>query len=1080
MPFASILPDWEEYLEFKPITPGNLGETLDLAKLIPSDDTGVTNIPQGIPTEICQAYIEIDDTGIAFFGAISCNPPDAGNVPIIYLDKIGLDAKYTFGGGGGKGSFDLSFEMEALIQPNAGSQFQTPSVMKGAIKYNSGEWHLNASLQDLYASTLYSFFDNDSRDSVMTFLERLEIKTLALEYNYIPAPGGAAKDFLFTGVILLGKLELDLKFTHDGKGWKFNAALGADSTETTNIGDIVTSITGSTEDLPDFVTNIEVGKPNTADDLVSINCEKITDELLFFAASVHIGPLEFTFAQYRGVKWPANVASKKAIKVSVKQLPEIDIPIIGNLTQPFDEMFYMWVQDRSGRNDAKAAPGLTRAEVKSINDQVTDKLMFKETSKTPADTDVVIEAGSHFVLVLKGEKDDPKVIIDYVFGKPTSKSPEPALLSGPEGESNVTASDSPKDTTAHLQSARARDSNSTSSGSSMAAYKKSIGPLSISNIGFKYKDGSLSVLLDATFVLGPIGFTLLGFSIGINLSGGFTLQKLPAHLDVSLSGLSVEFDRPPIAISGLYEYVKTEKLEYYAGGVIVAFAPYLFEAAGFYGITPDPNSYKTVFIFGKLEGPLVTLEFAEISGITGGFGYNTDLKFPSIAQVTEFPFLAMKVPDKPMDTLIQLTKPGGWFNPRNESFWVAAGLKVSAFQTLAIDAVVVVEWNPYVNLGIFGVAVANLPVGDTSGTKFAHVELGISATVDFHAGVMKFEAQLSPNSYILSPNCHLTGGFALYYWFKGSDPQLEGDWVFTIGGYHQAFQPPSQYPNPPRLAISWSLDDSLSITGQAYFAITPKVCMGGGRLHAALSLGPLYAFFDAYADFLINYKPFHFMAEGGVSVGVRFTLDLWIVTIHISVEIGAQLLLVGPPMSGTVHVDFWVFGFDIHFGPGAPPITPVDLETFYKLVLTSGTAALSAANMLTSSEDEKEKDDQAVQPHLFGCQSGLITGGGSQVTPPNTPWNVRAGNFSFGISCRFAINSATFTDDTAKIDWSAAIYAKPMNLETALTSTLQITIVRTDDNKPDGPVWKIDRDLKSVPNALWGKCKRYCALKILI
>ena len=32
--------------------------------------------------------------------------------------------------------------------------------------------------------------------------------------------------------------------------------------------------------------------------------------------------------------------------------------------------------------------------------------------------------------------------------------------------------------------------------------------------------------------------------------------------------------------------------------------------------------------------------------------------------------------------------------------------------------------------------------------------------------MLKIAAQLTPESYILSQKCHLTGGFALYTWFK--------------------------------------------------------------------------------------------------------------------------------------------------------------------------------------------------------------------------------------------------------------------------------------------------------------------------
>lgn len=155
----------------------------------------------------------------------------------------------------------------------------------------------------------------------------------------------------------------------------------------------------------------------------------------------------------------------------------------------------------------------------------------------------------------------------------------------------------------------------------------------------------------------------------------------------------------------------------------------------------------------------------------------------------------------------------------------------------------------------------------------------------------KKKAQLSPRSYIFSPNCHLTGGFALCYLFDAplADTSRIRDFVFTLGGYYQAFRIPVGYPNPPRQGISWDLGGGLSISIEAYLAITTKACMAGGRLHAAFKAGPLSAWFDAFANFIINYRPFHFDMFAGVSVGIRFSFDFCFIHIRISVQIGAEL-----------------------------------------------------------------------------------------------------------------------------------------------------------------------------------------------
>ena len=69
----------------------------------------------------------------------------------------------------------------------------------------------------------------------------------------------------------------------------------------------------------------------------------------------------------------------------------------------------------------------------------------------------------------------------------------------------------------------AEETNATpSSAPSKGALTFSHGPLSITAVTLQFKDQTdgqyLTVTMDATFVLGPISFSLLGFSIGVPLS----------------------------------------------------------------------------------------------------------------------------------------------------------------------------------------------------------------------------------------------------------------------------------------------------------------------------------------------------------------------------------------------------------------------------------------------------------------------------------------------------------------------------------------------------------------------------------
>ena len=155
--------------------------------------------------------------------------------------------------------------------------------------------------------------------------------------------------------------------------------------------------------------------------------------------------------------------------------------------------------------------------------------------------------------------------------------------------------------------------------------------------------------------------------------------------------------------------------------------------------------------------------------------------------------------------------------------------------------------------------------------------------------------------------------------------------------------------------------------------------MGGGRLDVTLWAGPLRAWFNAYADFLINYKPFHFLAEGGVSIGIECVVDFCIASITISAHLGATLSIRGPPLSGRVIVDFWVATFNVNFGDDPDAVKPIGLKDFFELALQGDTPnALAGGN----------NSDKMINTHVFSCQAGLVPRG-KQETPKDAPWAVR-------------------------------------------------------------------------------------------
>ncbi|KAM0512141.1 hypothetical protein ACHAPE_009191 [Trichoderma viride] len=178
-----------------------------------------------------------------------------------------------------------------------------------------------------------------------------------------------------------------------------------------------------------------------------------------------------------------------------------------------------------------------------------------------------------------------------------------------------------------------------------------------------------------------------------------------------------------------------------------------------------------LFLILKLDCPLFSVGFADLSGLTAGVGLNTAIRLPTAENAFEFSFTKPSntppMSDGPLASLKAVLWPPPdvvpWFTPREGSFWIAAGLKATSFTLLSVGAVVVVSMNPSIQLGTFGVAVADLP-SIQSKFKFAHAVLGIACVFDPAAVISRLDAQLSPRSYVLHESCHLAGGMALYAW----------------------------------------------------------------------------------------------------------------------------------------------------------------------------------------------------------------------------------------------------------------------------------------------------------------------------
>ena len=1024
---------------------------LSLKHLIPGHT--IENYPNGVPDEITAAGIRVIlDQGatIVFSGRVQCDAQSLkSSVPPIWLDSLSLFATYNFK----TGAFMVVLEGAVSMRVGELSLAAKPlTTLDVRLEYNSADksWVVSAVAENVQVANILDFFNKGiERDAITGFIAQLIIPEFSVNYAY---ENGLPSSFDLKGIIILGPLELDLHYNHGGAHWSFNAVLkkAPAGRDKVTIGELLEDISMDLDDLPGFLLELSIPLDKLS---LELRCSKgkKQENYVVFGLDVKVGDsFHLVFSQLKKHKPDAvgekikkfGPGPKRSIRLIISKLPHItDIPFLERLEQPFEQMSFLWLNQ-----------SLSRAETDVLNTEVfksDEKLLFKDDRVKTDAKDLVLAAGCHFQLAMK-EEGVSKVVIDHVFNGSGNKKETSSADHQPTQTPSVSETGKRK---MPVASARATIGDK---GSSHAPVKKRAANLSISGMGLKLEHSTLKIILDAQIKLGPIGVSLMRLSLDIDLAKIKTLDDfLEMPFSVSLTGLGVQYSKPPTVIAGLVEKLP----DGYAGGLALSFSKWSFMAAGLYRKIQKENlTYPTMFAFVKLEGPLIELEFAEIIGITGGFGYNSSLRFPNVQEVTSFPFVSISsgAQPGPADALTQLTSlidgsSKEWITPQIDSFWIAAGLGIKAFQVLDVQAVITIDISSEVRVGIFGEALAVQPLGAPEGSEFLVLDIGFAAVLDPSKGIFRVEGQLTPRSFILSSSCHLTGGFALASFFSGSGHV--GDWAFSVGGYHPAYKVPSHYPIPQRLGIAWSYDSNISITGEAYFAITPECCMGGGRLDIVYQSDRIRASFNAFADFLINYKPFHYQADVGVAVDVRGTVGWGILSTDVHLEADAIIELYGPPMAGCVHLNLWFISVTVRFGPDKQPVPKVGLEDFLVMVKQAKNRELA----------------KRVPNFILSATKGLIHKNPSAVVKEDDPWVFRNSEFEFEVHTRVPIRFAKCNEKIEdEMKEQRPVYSKPMQLTQSLNSEITISITDKHGNKP---IFAQNRILKDVPAALWGACK---------
>ncbi|MCZ8118637.1 MAG: hypothetical protein O9295_11370 [Microcystis sp. LE18-22.4A] len=454
---------------------------------------------------------------------------------------------------------------------------------------------------------------------------------------------------------------------------------------------------------------------------------------------------------------------------------------------------------------------------------------------------------------------------------------------------------------------------------------KTFGPFSLKQIGFQYEEKAnnpeIGIVIDAALKIA--GLTLSCDDLGV----GIALANLKPSFKIS--GIGIEYKNSIIEISGallrkngIYEeYLGLARLKFDLAGK--SFGVSAIGAYAYY------NNEPSLFLYAVLNVTIVVDPSFIITGFALGFGYNRYLKVPSIDNLLDFPLVAEAV--EPSDSKFSddselITKKLGQMDEYMPisigSGFVAIGLKFTCFKMLDCFALLTVAFGEDFEINLLGIAKMKIPTPakDSKNTScILNMTMLLRARFSLSEGVISIEGQLASDCYLLSPDCRLTGGFAVCLWVSGPHA---GDFVITLGGYHPLFKKPAHYPTVPRLGFHWKVGNCLSLKGEKYFALCAHAIMAGGRLEANFKLGKLWANFVAEAHFLISWKPYYYE----ILVQVRIQAGYGILG---PVSLGVQLHIWGPEFAGTATFRIIFVKVTVEFGDQSSRLPePIDWESF--------------------------------------------------------------------------------------------------------------------------------------------------------
>ncbi|MBC3988753.1 hypothetical protein H8N00_07600 [Streptomyces sp. AC563] len=595
--------------------------------------------------------------------------------------------------------------------------------------------------------------------------------------------------------------------------------------------------------------------------------------------------------------------------------------------------------------------------------------------------------------------------------------------------------------------------------------------------------GRVRVTVGLTAPLGPLIAEVQGAGLEIPLEGD---DRKPRG---TLAGIGLSYKSGmdqfagPLELGGalLFNPFAMAKGEIRLDGILQLVLPCAaVSLAGSYGKF-SPSDETTMFVFGELGfggqlGQGLGPPCFQVTRLMGGYGYNSEVRLPSIDQVAKFPLLqglnseavvGGKDPT-PLDVLAALSGTDDpWVKPKAGNSWGAFGAEANVFELIDLALLGLVEWgNGGFSIAVLGDVKAGLPRKSKEPTAMLAGQLaGQYVTKELadksSETVWSIAAVFDKSSFLVDKDFKPTGGLAFMMWTGGPH---KGDSVFTAGGYSPNYTKPEHFPTIPRFGISFSYRSLMTIRGETYFAVVPRAIMLGGSWSLVGDYHWLRWWINVYVDAWISWSPWQGGFEAGVSVGLEADASIGPIRIRPRVEIGVDLGMwfTDHGWGGDWAVHVWFVSFSGAWGIGQPAENR-------KVGWDKVQHQIPASSLIPRTGLGSDVTLKSFKQH-GGDDIPLPMGTGDEHSA-GEPWQAEQSGFRFTATGGAPATSVTVNGHPVDVGKPATVHIRPMG-RSNVSSPLSVTISHLEGEVPgkraDVSAWQFVPVRSNGPAALWG------------